>query len=127
MEYIYTDFRTVMHIQKKFTAASLSGDFSKITQEDKDALLAVMLTIAKIWKGIMTFFMSLLSHPILIFNKYVFCKLTHRPFVWLTTYTFDLIALGLYLYIFGWHIKWLNVQNEGFGLEAIPSQEMMYV
>ena len=68
-----------------------------------------------------------LSYPFLIINKFVFCKLTQRPFIWLPTYTADLITLGCFCYTFGWHVLWLNEENPGLWLEQKPSQDLMYV
>ena len=63
----------------------------------------------------------ILSNPLLIVNKYVFCKLTNRKFVWQATYFMDLIMTGCYLYGFGWHILWLKEKNSGLGLDPNPS------
>ena len=68
-----------------------------------------------------------LAYPLLIINKYVFCKLTNRPFIWLNTYTADLLTLACYLYAFSWHVVWMNVENSGLGLEENPSKDLMYV
>ena len=53
-----------------------------------------------------------------IINKYAFCKLTERPFVWLPTYTADLLTLGSFTYTFGWHVLWMNSKNAGLGLDG---------
>ena len=68
-----------------------------------------------------------LANPLIIINKYVFCKLTNRPFIWLNTYTADLLTLACYLYAFSWHVVWMNVENSGLGLEENPSKDLMYV
>ena len=77
--------------------------------------------IAGIWKGTMLVASAYLSYPLFIINKFAFCKLTNRPFVWLSTYTADLMALGCFVYAFGWHVLWLNEENSGLGLETNPS------
>ena len=69
---------------------------------------------------------SYLTYPLLIVNKYVFCKLTDRPFVWLATYTADLMLLACFLYVFGWHVVWINEKNDAFGLASDPEQAVMY-
>ena len=68
-----------------------------------------------------------LTYPLLFINKFVLCRLTNRPFIWLSTYTADFIVLCLFLYAFGWHILWLNAKNAGLKLDVDPSAEMMYV
>ena len=120
-EYLWMGARAEAVVLNKMNKAAVSDDFSKITQADKDIFLTTMTSIANLWKNIMVFSYMYLTFPILILNKYVFCKLTQRPFVWLMTYTSDLMAMSCYLYQFGWHIVWLYEQNEGFGIEAVPS------
>ena len=127
LDLMWSQYQTVAPIENKFREATLTGDFSAITQEDKDLMRSSLLSIANIWKGIVIFAGMYMAFPIQIINKYVFCKLTERPFVWLSTYTFDLITLGLYLYVFGFHIAWLDVKNEGYSLEEVPSQDLMYI
>lgn len=68
-----------------------------------------------------------LTYPFLIINKYVFCKLTNRPFIWLSTYTADLLTLACFIYVFGWNVKFSNVKNSGYGLEQTPTFKMMHV
>ena len=62
-----------------------------------------------------------LSYPLLIINKYVLCMMTDRPFIWLYTYTADLLTLACFSYAFGWHVKWMSIKNSGLGLEEVPS------
>ena len=66
-----------------------------------------------------------LSYPFLFINKYVYSKLTKRPFVWLPTYTADVLTLACFIYAFGWHVVFLNEDNPGLWLEK--SKNMMYV
>ena len=47
--------------------------------------------------------------------------MTDRPFIWLYTYTADLLTLACFLYAFGWHVLWMSIKNSGLGLEEVPS------
>ena len=86
-----------------------------------------MTKVAKIWMGLQQINCIILFYPIVIINKFFFCKLTEQPFLWLPVYTADLLTLACFLYNFGWHLLWINVQNSGLGLEEVPSSYMMYV
>ena len=106
----------------KFRSAQVSGDFSTITDEDISTMRAKMGNIYELWQGFMWLAASTyLSYPLFIINKYAYCKLSNRPFVWLSTYTLDLLSLSSFLYAFRWHVVWLYEENSGLGLEPDPS------
>ena len=127
IEYVFGLFRNVYDLNMKFRQAQVSGDFSDITEEERETMLREMGRVASIWKILFTMCASQLSTPLLIINKYVFCQLTARKFVWLHTYTADLLITLTFIYAFGWHLLWLQEENSGLGLEENPSPDMMYV
>lgn len=66
-----------------------------------------MKEVVNIWMVIQQINCTILFYPIVIINKFVFCKLTEQPFLWLPVYTADLLTLACFLYNFGWHLKFL--------------------
>ena len=52
----------------------------------------------------MYYMMMYISFPFAIFNKFVYCKLAKRPFIWLPTYTADLMTMGFFCYPLYYHL-----------------------
>ena len=113
MEYMWSIIRGIDVISRKFQEASGTGDFSKITQEEKDIASEAFIIVTLIWKGIMLMASCYMTYPLLMINKYVLARMTNRPFIWLDLYYLDFMIVGFFLYAFGWHVVWLNAINDG--------------
>lgn len=64
----------------------------------------------------MYYMMMYISFPFAIFSKFVYCKLARRPFIWLPTYTADLLTMGFFCYPLYYHLQWVDVKNPGLWL-----------
>ena len=87
----------------KYRAAIAANDTSLITDEDRQQIIEPMTAAVELWLMVMVFSSASLSFPFLIINKYVYSKLTHRPFVWLPTYTTDLLSFAFINGTMIWH------------------------
>ena len=49
-----------------------------------------------------------LCYPLGVLNKYVYCKLTERPFLWLPHYSADYLLIVLLGFILHYHFDWVD-------------------
>ena len=126
MLYIYGQFNSVAELQNRYKLAHSTGDLTSFTDEDKHKLIEELTSISSDWQWIIYFTMVYVSFPLALFNKFVYTRLTERPFIWLPHYSADILTVVLLYYTLYKHFQWINEENPGLYLQDEPSQELMY-
>mmetsp|Transcript_20153 Transcript_20153/g.27223 ORF Transcript_20153/g.27223 Transcript_20153/m.27223 type:complete len:505 (-) Transcript_20153:373-1887(-) len=111
----------------RYESALAASDFSNFSEADKLRLIDELSSTSVTWQSNMTYMMLYITFPLGIFNKYVYCRLTERPFIWLPTYSADFLIIALLGYSLHYHFAWLDERNPGLHLQAEPSDALMYI
>ena len=108
MLHIYGLLKDVTGPMERYTIATSTEDFSDFSEEDRQRLIDEITNISQTWQSIIIYMTMYLCYPLGVLNKYVYCKLTERPFLWLSHYSADYLLIVLLGFILHYHFDWVN-------------------